>query len=113
MQIVDRTKDVIKSGGEWISSIELENVAVGHPDVQEACVVGVPHPKWDERPLLLVIAKPGHTPQRDDLLAFFEGKVAKWWIPDDALVVKELPHTATGKLLKVNVRETHQQHYLK
>lgn len=112
MQIVDRTKDVIKSGGEWISSIELENVAVGHPDVQEACVVGVPHPKWDERPLLLVIAKPGRTPERADLLAYFEGKVAKWWIPDDVLVVKELPHTATGKLLKVNVRETHQQHYL-
>lgn len=112
MQIVDRTKDVIKSGGEWISSIELENIAVGHPDVQEACVVGIPHPKWDERPLLLVIAKPDHTPQRDELLAFFEGKVAKWWIPNDAIVVKELPHTATGKLLKVNVRETHQQHYL-
>lgn len=112
MQIVDRTKDVIKSGGEWISSIELENIAVGHPDVQEACVVGIPHPKWDERPLLLVIAKPGRQPARDDLLAFFEGKVAKWWIPDDALVVKELPHTATGKLLKVNVRESHQQHYL-
>ncbi len=112
MQIVDRTKDVIKSGGEWISSIELENIAVGHPDVAEACVVGIPHPKWDERPLLLVVAKPDRVPQRDDLLAFFDGKVAKWWIPDDAVVVKELPHTATGKLLKINVRETHQQHYL-
>ncbi|CBL44766.1 AMP-dependent synthetase and ligase [gamma proteobacterium HdN1] len=112
MQIVDRTKDVIKSGGEWISSIELENIAVGHPDVQEACVVGVPHPKWDERPLLLVIAKPNHQPTRESLLQYFEGKVAKWWIPDDAIVVKELPHTATGKLLKISVRETHQKHYL-
>jgi acyl-CoA synthetase (AMP-forming)/AMP-acid ligase II len=112
MQIVDRTKDVIKSGGEWISSIELENVAVGHPDVQEACVVGLPHPKWDERPLLLVVAKPGTSPSRESLLGFLEGKVAKWWLPDDAVVVEGLPHTATGKLLKVSLRETWKNHYL-
>lgn len=105
IQIVDRTKDVIKSGGEWISSIELENIAVGHPDVAEACVIGVPHPKWDERPLLVVVAAKGTSPTKDDIMAIFEGKVAKWWLPDDIVFVDELPHTATGKLLKTALRE--------
>ena len=105
MQITDRSKDVIKSGGEWISSIELENIAVGHPQVAEAAVIGVAHPKWDERPLLIVVAKDGQRPARDDLLAFIEGKVARWWLPDDVVFVDEIPHTATGKILKSALRE--------
>ena len=100
MQITDRSKDVIKSGGEWISSIDLENTAMGHPSVAEAAVVGVRHPKWDERPLLLVVRKPGAQLTREEMLSFFEGKVAKWWIPDDVVFMDQLPHTATGKLLK-------------
>jgi len=104
MQITDRTKDVIKSGGEWISSIELENVAVGHPAVLEAAVIGVAHSKWTERPLLLVIIKPGERVEREELLAWFEGKVAKWWIPEDCVFVEELAHTATGKLSKKDLR---------
>jgi acyl-CoA synthetase (AMP-forming)/AMP-acid ligase II len=105
MQITDRSKDVIKSGGEWISSIDLENTAVAHPAVAEAAVVAVRHPKWDERPLLIVVRKPGASVSKQDLLAFFEGKVAKWWIPDDVVFVDQLPHTATGKLLKTKLRE--------
>ncbi len=105
MQITDRSKDVIKSGGEWISSIELENIAVGHPDVAEACVIGLPHPKWDERPLLLVVQAEGKEVKRDVMLEYYEGKIAKWWLPDDVVIVKELPHTATGKLLKTKLRE--------
>ena len=105
MQITDRSKDVIKSGGEWISSIDLENAAVGHPAVAEAAVIGVFHPKWDERPLLVVVRKPGATVTREELLQFFEGRVAKWWIPDDVVFVDQLPHTATGKLLKTKLRE--------
>ena len=101
MQIMDRSKDVIKSGGEWISSIDLENAAVGHPDVEEACVVGVPHPKWDERPILLVICK-GDL-DKDSINEFLADKVAKWWLPDDIIKVEELPHGATGKLLKVEL----------
>jgi len=112
MQIVDRKKDVIKSGGEWISSIELENIAVGHPDVQEACVIASAHPKWDERPLLLVVAKEGAVVDTDALLGFVGERVAKWWIPDMALVVDSLPHTATGKLLKKDLRETYGQFYM-
>lgn len=111
MQIVDRSKDVIKSGGEWISSIELENAAVGHDSVVEACVVGIPHPKWDERPLLLLIAKEGADTKKDDIIAFLSDKVAKWWLPEDVVFVEELPHTATGKLLKTEVREKYQAHY--
>ncbi len=103
-EIVDRTKDLIKSGGEWISSIALENVAVAHPAVQEAAVIAARHAKWDERPLLLVVLKPGQTVEKDELLRWYDGKVAKWWVPDDAIVVNELPHTATGKLLKSEVR---------
>ncbi|WP_404379955.1 3-(methylthio)propionyl-CoA ligase [Caenispirillum salinarum] len=105
MRITDRTKDVIKSGGEWISSIELENIAVAHPDVAEAAVIAARHPKWDERPLLIVVPKDGREVDPDALLAFFGGKVAKWCAPDAVLVVDELPHTATGKLLKTKLRD--------
>ncbi len=105
MAIVDRSKDVIKSGGEWISSVELENIAVAHPSVAECAVIGVPHPKWDERPILLVVTKEGKEATREELLAFLEGKVAKWWLPDEVLFVKTLPHTATGKLLKRQLRD--------
>lgn len=105
MKITDRAKDVIKSGGEWISSIELENIAVGHPGVAEAAVIGIPHPKWDERPLLIVIPKQGRKLSKPDMLQFFEGKVAKWWVPDDVIFVDEIPHTATGKILKMALRE--------
>ena len=105
LQITDRSKDVIKSGGEWISSIELENVAVGHPDVLEAAVIGVPHPKWDERPLLVIVPKPGRTPAREAVLAFMSGKVAKWQIPDDMVLVEAIPHTATAKIQKTALRE--------
>jgi fatty-acyl-CoA synthase len=105
MQITDRSKDVIKSGGEWISSIELENAAMGHPAVAEAAVIGVAHPKWQERPLLIVLRKAGQDVTRGEVLQFLEGKVAKWWLPDDVVFVSELPHTATGKLLKTKLRE--------
>lgn len=105
MQITDRTKDVIKSGGEWISSIELENVAVGHPDVLEAAVIGIQHPKWDERPLLIIVPEPGAKPTGEDILEYMTGKVAKWWLPDDVAFVKEIPHTATGKISKLTLRE--------
>ncbi len=105
MQITDRSKDVIKSGGEWISSIDLENIAVGHPQVAEAAVIGLAHPKWDERPLLVVVPKGDEKPARDDLLAFIEPKVARWWLPDDVVFVDEIPHTATGKIQKTALRE--------
>ncbi|MFD2785431.1 3-(methylthio)propionyl-CoA ligase [Hymenobacter rubripertinctus] len=106
MQITDRSKDVIKSGGEWISSIALENLAVGHPAVAEAAVIGLPHPKWSERPLLVVVRQAGHTVSAEELLAFYEGKIAKWWTPEAVEFVDELPHTATGKLLKTKIRQT-------
>lgn len=112
MYITDRSKDVIKSGGEWISSIELENIAVGHPEVTEAACIGVAHPKWDERPLLVVIRNEGSSLSREDMLAYFDDKVAKWWIPDDVAFVDELPHTATGKLLKMKLREDFKGHEL-
>jgi fatty-acyl-CoA synthase len=105
MQITDRSKDVIKSGGEWISSIDLENLAVGHPDVAEAAVIGIAHPKWDERPLLIVIPKKDRKPSKDDILNFMQGKIAKWWMPDDVVFVQEIPHTATGKIQKITLRE--------
>ena len=111
-QITDRSKDVIKSGGEWISSIDLENAAIGHPDVLEAAVIGVAHPKWSERPLLIVVPKKGAKPNREDILRFLDGKVAKWWMPDDVVFVEELPHTATGKLLKTKLRETFKDYRL-
>jgi len=113
MNIVDRAKDVIKSGGEWISSIEMENAAMGHPAVNECAVVGLPHPKWDERPLLLVVPKEGAALTKEDMLDFLADKVAKWWLPDDVLVVSELPHTPTGKLLKRQLREEYQGLFLK
>jgi 3-(methylthio)propionyl---CoA ligase len=112
VQITDRSKDVIKSGGEWISSIDLENVAVAHPAVAEAAVIGVLHPKWDERPLLIVQKKPGAQVTREELIEFYQGKVAKWWIPDDVVFVEGLPHTATGKLLKTKLRDDFKAHRL-
>jgi fatty-acyl-CoA synthase len=105
MQITDRAKDVIKSGGEWISSIEIENLAVGHPKVAEAAVIGLRHPKWDERPLLVVVPKKDQTATREELLGFLQGKIAKWWMPDDIVFVDEIPHTATGKIQKTALRE--------
>jgi fatty-acyl-CoA synthase len=112
LKITDRSKDVIKSGGEWISSIELENIAVGHPAVTEAAVIGVFHPKWNERPLLIAVKKEGASVTRDELLAFYEGKVAKWWTPDDVVFVEGLPHTATGKLSKKTLREHYKEYRL-
>jgi fatty-acyl-CoA synthase len=105
MQITDRSKDVIKSGGEWISSIDLENIAMAHPAVHEAAAIAARHPKWDERPLLVVVPKPDATVTREELLGFFEGKIAKWQIPDDVAFVSEIPHTATGKVQKLKLRE--------
>jgi len=105
MQITDRTKDVIKSGGEWISSIDLENLAVGHPKVAEAAVIGIRHPKWDERPLLVVVMKKGESISKDDILGYMRGKIANWWMPDDVVFVDEIPHTATGKIQKTTLRE--------
>ncbi len=105
MQITDRSKDVIKSGGEWISSIDLENDALGHPAVAEAAVIGVIHPKWDERPLLIVIKKKGVAVTKEEILDYMRKKVAKWQVPDDVVFVDQLPHTATGKLLKTKLRD--------
>ena len=105
MQITDRAKDVIKSGGEWISTIDLENLAVGHPDVAEAAVIGLAHPKWDERPLMVIVRKEGRNVSREDILAYLEGKIAKWWMPDDVAFVDEIPHTATGKIQKMTLRD--------
>lgn len=113
MRIVDRSKDVIKSGGEWISSIDLENIAVGHPAVLEACVIGVPEEKWQERPLLIVVLHEGQTATKQDILDFLEPQIAKFWTPDDVIFVSELPHGATGKLLKVPLREQYQNHLMK
>ncbi|MBA5776354.1 long-chain-fatty-acid--CoA ligase [Stappia sp. F7233] len=104
MQITDRAKDVIKSGGEWISSIDLENIAVGHPAVAEAAVIGLPHPKWDERPLLVIVPRENATVTKEDILAFMHNKVARWWLPDDVAFVDEIPHTATGKIKKTALR---------
>ena len=105
MQITDRSKDVIKSGGEWISSIDIENVAMAHPAIAMAACVGMPHPKWDERPIVAVVKKPGAEVSRDELLAFYEGKVAKWQVPDDVVFVDAIPLGATGKMLKTKLRE--------
>jgi fatty-acyl-CoA synthase len=112
MQVTDRSKDVIKSGGEWISSIELENLAVAHPQVAEAAVIAVPHPKWGERPLLVVVLKAGESPSADDILAFMRGKVANWWLPDDVVAIEEIPHTATGKIQKTTLRERFRDYVL-
>ena len=112
MQITDRAKDVIKSGGEWISSIDIENLAVGHPKVAEAAVIGVKHLKWDERPLLVVVVKKDQHVSKQELIAFMTGKIAKWWIPDDVAFVEEIPHTATGKIQKTTLRERFKDYVL-
>jgi 3-(methylthio)propionyl---CoA ligase len=112
MQITDRSKDVIKSGGEWISSIDIENLAVGHPKVAEAAVIGIRHPKWDERPLLVIVLKKDQTATKDELLGFLQGKIAKWWMPDDVVIVDEIPHTATGKIQKITLRERFKNYVL-
>ncbi|HCM05295.1 MAG TPA: long-chain fatty acid--CoA ligase [Oceanospirillales bacterium] len=110
--IVDRSKDVIKSGGEWISSIDLENAAVGHDDIVEACVIGVAHEKWDERPILLAIRKPGSAVSGKDVQNFLADKIAKFWMPDEVLFVENLPHTATGKLLKIDLRKEYHDYLM-
>jgi len=112
LQLVDRAKDVIKSGGEWISSIDVENAAMSHPAVAEAAIIGVNHPKWQERPLMLAIQRHGHQTSKEEILAFLAERIAKWWIPDDVIFVDELPHTATGKLLKTKLREQFKDHLL-
>ena len=112
MQITDRSKDVIKSGGEWISSIDLENIAVAHPAIAEAAAIGIVHPKWDERPIIVAVKKAGHEVTREELLAFYQGKVASWWLPEDVVFVAELPHTATGKLSKLTLRQQFKEYRL-
>ncbi|MEI8266948.1 MAG: long-chain-fatty-acid--CoA ligase [Betaproteobacteria bacterium] len=110
MQITDRAKDLIKSGGEWISSIALENAAVGHPSVAEAAVIAIAHEKWQERPLMLVVRRPGQDVSKKDLLDFLAERVATWWLPDDIVFVDDLPHTATGKLQKMKLRQMYGAH---
>src|ERR1700723_3850648 len=105
MRITDRSKDVIKSGGEWISSIDLENLAVGHPAVAEAAVIGIHHPKWDERPLPIIQLKQGQKATREGILEFMSGKIADWWMPHDIAFADGIPHTATGKILKTALRD--------
>ena len=112
LQLVDRAKDVIKSGGEWISSIDVENAAASHPGVAESAVIGVSHPKWQERPLLLVVRRPGASVEPQELLDHLGTRIAKWWLPDEVLFVDALPHTATGKLLKTKLREQYRDHKL-
>jgi fatty-acyl-CoA synthase len=104
MAITDRAKDVIKSGGEWISSIDVENIAMGHPKAALCAVIGVVHPKWDERPILLVQLRPGETAEKQEMLDWLDGKIAKWWTPDDVLFVEEIPLGATGKIDKKLLR---------
>jgi fatty-acyl-CoA synthase len=105
MQITDRSKDVIKSGGEWIGTVDLENIACAHPAVLQAACIGVHHPKWDERPLLVAVKRPNMDVSKEALLAFYEGKIAKWWTPDDVVFMDTLPLGATGKILKNKIRE--------
>ena len=112
MQITDRSKDVIKSGGEWISSIEIENIAVGHAKVLEAAVIGIAHPKWDERPLLIIVKNEGADATKEEILGYLEGKIAKWWMPDDVVFVDEIPHTATGKIQKLTLRKQFEEYTL-
>jgi len=112
MRITDRAKDVIKSGGEWISSIDLENEAVAHPSVAEAAVIGVAHPKWDERPLLILRLKPDARLEHEEMTAFLRARIAKWWLPDDIIVVEEIPHTATGKIQKNLLRAQFARHLM-
>ena len=112
MQITDRSKDVIKSGGEWIGSIDLENIAMAHSAVAMAACIAAPHPKWDERPLLVVVKKPGADVSRDELLAFYEGRIAKWWTPDDVVFIDAIPLGATGKMQKNKLRDLFREHRL-
>ena len=112
LQLVDRAKDVIKSGGEWISSIDVENVAIGHPAVAEAAIIGVSHPKWQERPLLIVVKREGQETTKESILDYLGTRIAKWWLPDDVVFVDQLPHTATGKLLKTKLREQYRDYQL-
>jgi len=112
MQITDRAKDVIKSGGEWISSIDIENIAVGHPAVANAAAIGLPHPKWDERPLLIIELKPGQSASKDDILRYLDGKIAKWWTPDDVVFTDKIPLGATGKINKLALRDQFKSHKL-
>ena len=112
IQLVDRTKDVIKSGGEWISSIDLENAALGHPAIAECAVIAMPHPKWAERPMLVATLVEGQTVTASQINEFLADKVAKWWLPDDVIFVDTLPHTATGKLSKMTLRERFKDHVL-
>jgi fatty-acyl-CoA synthase len=110
VQVTDRAKDVIKSGGEWISSIDLENAAVGHPALVEAAEIGIPDEKWGARPLLIAVRKEGETVEKTEILGFLEDKVAGWWLPEDVIFVDKLPHTATGKILKTALRERYGDH---
>jgi fatty-acyl-CoA synthase len=110
--LVDRTKDLVKSGGEWISSAELENEIMAHPKVAEAAVIGIAHPKWTERPLACVVMKPGEMLTKDQILAFLDGRVAKWWLPDDVVFVDEIPKTSVGKFSKKTLREKFQDYVL-
>jgi len=112
IQLRDRTKDVIKSGGEWISSVELENEIMAHPAVAEAAVIGLPHPKWSERPLACVVLREGHTATKDEIVAFLDGRVAKWWVPDDVAFVDEIPKTSVGKFSKKDLRAHFQDYVL-
>jgi len=112
IKLTDRAKDLVKSGGEWISSIDLENFAMDHPDIHEAAVIGATHPKWDERPLLLVVLKPGKALEKKEILEFLSARVAKWWLPDDIVFLDSLPHTATGKLFKAALRKEYQDYLL-
>ncbi|MFA9219225.1 MAG: AMP-binding protein [Sphingomonadaceae bacterium] len=112
MQITDRSKDVIKSGGEWIGTIDLENIAMAHPAVMQAACIGVFHPKWDERPLLVVVRRPGQDVSREAMLAWFEGKIAKWWLPDDVVFTEALPVGGTGKIQKNKLREQYKDYQL-
>jgi fatty-acyl-CoA synthase len=112
MQITDRSKDVIKSGGEWIGTIDLENIAVSHPAIMQAACIGIHHPKWDERPLLIVVCRPGMEVSREELLKFYEGKIAKWWLPDDVVFMDALPLGGTGKVQKNKLRELYKEYKL-
>jgi fatty-acyl-CoA synthase len=112
VRIVDRTKDVVKSGGEWISSVELENEMMAHPSVAEAAVIGVSHPRWSERPLACVVVKPGAELSTEELLAFLDGRVAKWWLPDDVVFIDEVPKTSVGKFSKKDLRDRFANHVL-
>jgi len=110
MEITDRSKDVIKSGGEWISSITLENIAVSHPDVAEAAIIAARHPKWTERPVLIVVPRDGRELDPADVLKIYRDKIPSWWLPDAVVVVDELPHTATGKVHKLTLRSRYRDH---